>query len=166
MYPVLPVSLDCPFLIAPSVFSNVSHGRTNEICIPNLLQRNKCRDIFPVELIDNWLKIKIKKLLNFLYFHCICNTFGTPVTPSKSNISIGVGTPVTPSKSNIGIGVGTPVTPSKSNIGIGVGTPVTPSKSNIGIGVGTPVTPSKSNIGIGVGTPVTPSKSNIGIGDC
>jgi hypothetical protein len=23
LYPVLPVSLDCPFLIAPSVFSNV-----------------------------------------------------------------------------------------------------------------------------------------------
>ena len=34
MYPVLPVSLDCPFLIVPSVFSNVYFRPVS--CVPGV----------------------------------------------------------------------------------------------------------------------------------
>jgi len=34
VYPVLPVSLDCPFLIAPSVFSNVYFRPVS--CVPGV----------------------------------------------------------------------------------------------------------------------------------
>ena len=46
VYPMLPISLDCPFLIAPSVFSNVyliielyffTRGRLNGVSIPDLI---------------------------------------------------------------------------------------------------------------------------------
>ena len=39
VYPVLPVSLDCPFLIAPSVFSNVYF---RPVCVPGVTSVSGC----------------------------------------------------------------------------------------------------------------------------
>ena len=67
MYPVLPVSLDCPFLIAPSVFSNVYFRPVS--CVTGVAS---------VWIVHSWFPLRY--FLTFIFVLClVCPLL--PVSP-------------------------------------------------------------------------------------